>query len=342
MDSNGAVMDRTHLYWALVALMCVICIGTSGFMIIEPWDLWEALYFTLITITTVGYGDEGISATGKKFASFMLIGGIGIASYTFALVVQYAVTLQFAWKERMQSTIDKLEGHVIVCGFGRMGSAVCDRLAEAGRDVVVIESNEQAFELACRSGHLAIQAIATEDDALEGAGLRRATHLVAAVDCETDNIVITLSSREINPDVTILARAERDQDHHKLRRAGADRIISPFQIGGREIATAITRPKVAEFLASTASGDGSVALAEITIHEGSSLVGRSLKDYGMKEGSKISFVSLQRPEEEPKIPPRGTDEMQSGDLLIIAGDVDQIAQMKDDSGGAKSQGFVAA
>lgn len=322
---------RRRLITAIGALIIIIAIGVGGLMWIEGWDFWRAFFFAVITVTTVGYGDEGISDAGEQFALFLLIGGIGTASYTFALVVQTMVTNQFAWKRRMHTRINKLEGHVLVCGFGRMGRTICEELVTAGTTFVVIEVDPQAAADAIEMGFPVVQGSAIEDEVLIEAGIERATHMVCATDRESENIVATLSARQLRSDIMIIARAERPEEIRKLRLAGATRTVAPFHLGGIEIANAITRPRVAEFIAASVRAESEVGLAEITIGTDSPLVGRTLADCGSAEASRISFVTLERIGEEPRTPPRGTVTLAAGDLLIVAGDPDQIRWMRDEA-----------
>lgn len=320
---------RRQISRAIGLLVLVMTVGTVGFMLIEEWGIWRSVYFTLITITTVGYGDEGISAGGQKFASLLLVGGLGVASYSFAVVVQNAVANQFAWRMRMQKKIDRLKGHVIVCGYGRMGQVVCAELAAAGVDFVVAEKDPDHFRKACEVGFLAVEGSAGDDEILLQAGIERAKHVVATANSEGANIMIALSARDLAPQIDVIARAEGDEEVRKLGRAGATRTVSPFKSGGIEIADLIARPMVASFLAQSTLSGGKVALAEVRVKSGSLLLSQTLAEYGKTEGSRISFVALEHQGEEVLIPPRGTEKFLPDDRLIVAGDPDQISKMRE-------------
>ncbi len=323
---DGA-LEVQNLARALILVALVTLAGTIGFMETEEWELWKAFYFTLTTITTVGYGDEGLSEGGKKFATLLLIGGVTSASYAFATIIQASVASQFAWKKRMNKQIKHLKDHTIICGFGRLGSAVSERLALRNAPFVVIERDPSRFMKAQELGYLAIEGIASEDDALKKAGIDVASHVVAAVDSFAENVVITMESHEINPEAIIIARAERDEDVRRLERAGAHRVLCLFTSGGRETVEFITRPGVADFLAQAAVGDSGIALANIRVYEGSELVGVALGEFGRERGNKLSFVAIERRGEPVMIPPRGNTKLEAGDHLIVAGDPDQIALM---------------
>ncbi len=329
MAAVPGVSPNRRLRNALLLLTLVTLGGAAGFVIIEGWDFWRALFFTLITITTVGYGDEGISDAGKKFASILLVGGIGVASYTFALIVQTAVTSQFAWRKKMQKHIDQLAKHTLVCGFGRMGREVSNQLATMNIPFVVIDRDPKAFFEACELGYLAVEGAASEDEVLEKAGIASAAHVVCLVPSAAENIVITLSARELRRDIPIISRAERNEEVKKLRLAGATRIVSPYKSGGLEIANAIVRPTVADFIARSQLADSDVAFSDFVIGDRSPLVGRLLAEVGKSEGTRLSFVAMERPGEAAMIPPSGALALEAGDHLIVAGDPLQIDALRE-------------
>lgn len=312
---------------ALALLAVVTVTGTLGFVQIEGWSLWKGFYFTLVTITTVGYSDEGISEAGQKFATFLLIGGVASASYAFATLVQTSVASQLNWRSKMEKRVQRLKNHTIICGFGRMGRSVCEKLEAQGQPFVVVERDPHRFEEATRSGYLAVLGHASEDAVLEAARVTHATHIVAAVDSIAENIVISMGSRDLNPEIHVIARAERDEDIKKLERAGVNRVLCPFQVGGRETVDFILRPHVADFLARASVGESDVALADVRVAPGSPLIGTRLSEYGSRTATRISFVALQRVDSAPQLPPPGSHILEAGDHLIVAGDPEQIANM---------------
>jgi len=311
----------------LILMATVIVGGTVGFASVEQWSYWQSLYFTLITVTTVGYGDEGLSEEGRKFATLVLLGGVAAFSYSLATIVQISVAHQLAWRKRMQKKIDRLSGHTIICGYGRMGISVVTHLEEQGAPFVLIERDPAAFQRAVDRGYLALEGKGTDDEMLLAAGIERASHIIGGVDSVADNMVIAMSARELNPDLVIIARAETDGDTRKLRRAGVDRLLCPFRSGGREVADLITKPRVADFLARASTGRGDLVLAEVEVEEDSGLVGVTVAEHGRREGSRISYVALDREGEGTTIPPRGVEVLRAGDRLIVAGDPEQINAM---------------
>lgn len=327
---------RRRLCLAAAAILGVVLWGTLGLMWIEGWGFAKALYFTLITVTTVGYSDEGIGPHGRVFVILFLMSGIGVFSYALAHIVQGMVSEKLAWRRRMQSRIDALRGHVIVCGYGRMGTIVCRELLAAGREFVVVEQREPAWQAAVGNGYLALHGSGSDDDVLTSAGIAHATHLVSVVDSIDENIAIALSARDLNPDLHIQARAERASEERKLHRAGADRVVSPFHAGGLDVATAILRPKVAEFLARTSQAGGGVALGDVQIEPGSRLVGRSLADFGRNEAARLAFVSLERAGQDTLVPPPGSTVLRAGDHLVVAGDPAAVVALRGYGRGERS------
>lgn len=228
----------------------------------------------------------------------------------------------------MQRRIDQLQGHVIVCGFGRMGEAVCEELRASGRDFVVVEPDQRAFERAIGAGYMAVHGSGCGEDPLLQAGISRADSLITVADSETENIVIALSARELRHEIAIVARAERDSDVRKLRMAGVNRTVSPFRSGGLEAARAVLNPHLTDFLLAASSGRGDVVLAEVNVCEGSELAGVELASYGRSEGRSVAFMILERPGKERLLPPGGSETLQPGDRLIVAGTAPSVQRMQ--------------
>lgn len=319
--------SRSRVAKALLALLLIVLGGSAGFMVIEGWDLWRSLFFTLITITTVGYGAEGLSQAGERFTTLLLIGGIGSAAYAFGAIVEAAVGHHLDWRRRMQQQIDRLRNHYIICGYGRIGCAICEQLDAASFPFVVIEGDAEAFQQACDQGRLAIRGCATQDEILQQAGLERARGLVCAVDSDSDNIVITLGAREMRSDLTIIARVDHEGAARRILQAGATQVISPFRTGAMDIATAIIRPHLSKFLHHSDHAKGGYRLGEVTIEGNSPLVGRTIRDLGREEGRDIVFVAIAHRDGTTRVHPGGDTVFESGDVLIIASDQAGISRM---------------
>jgi voltage-gated potassium channel len=322
--------EQTRLaFRCIAALFGVTAFGTVGFLIIEPeWGFWDSLYFTLITVTTVGYGDEGLSSAGKVFAAVLLLGGIGTATYSLSVLIQIAIGYQLVWKKKMQQQIDQLRDHIVVCGFGRMGRTVCERLFEEEVPFVVIERDDEGYDAALEHGYAAIHGNATEDEILRRAGVERSRGVVCVLNADAENVFITLNARYLNADAFIACRAETDGVVEKVRRAGASLVVSPHYSAGVNIANAILSPPADSLPPRRGSTDAGIGLDEVTIMEGSPLVGQTICQYGELDPSTV-FVAIRRPGGATIVRPECQETFEAGDRVIVAGtpaDLSRISQ----------------
>ena len=224
----------------LLALAAVTAFGTVGFAVIEQdWTLWKSLFFTLITITTVGYGDEGLSENGEVFAAVLLLLGIGTATYSLTSLVQIAVNYQTAWKRKMTRQINRLMDHFIICGFGRIGLTVAEQLQESGVPFVVIDCDEKQVEIALERGFLVVEGNSADDETLQQAGIQNARGIICAINSDAENVFVTLCARELNPGAFIASRASTESAARRMKRAGASLVVSPYISAGNQIANAV-------------------------------------------------------------------------------------------------------
>ena len=307
---------RTALRCVL-ALAFVIALGTCGFTIIEPeWGPWRSLYFTLITITTVGYGDNGLSAAGEAFTAVLLVVGIATATYSLSSLVQIAVNYQSTWKRKMQGKINHLSDHFLICGFGRIGFTVGEQLRAAGHPVVVVENDQAAIDVAVEHGVLAVHGNATDEDVLRLAGIERARGIICAINSDAENVFITLCAKERNPGIFIAARASTDCAARRMKLAGAALVVSPYTTAGQTIADAILRPKLPEQLRANHGFD--IELAGFTVTADSGLAGMTVRQVGQRYPSLV-FVALARPGGTTSVPPDSDQQLRSGDTVTVAG-----------------------
>lgn len=310
---------RRQIITAIVLLLVVVMGGTTGYMLIEGWGFWRSFFFVLISITTVGYHAEGLSTSGEQFTALLLIGGISTATYAFGVIVQASILAQLSWRLKMHRQIRRLKEHFIVCGFGRIGRPVCERLEAAGHDVVVIEGDQNALEEARERGFLAIRGNATEDEVLLEAGVGRAKGIVCAVNSDADNIVIALGARELRPDIQIVARVDEDGATRKIQRAGADHVVSPFRTAAMDIANGILQPNVTGFLSQANHTDGGFELSEVTVDVGSRGDGRSIAALRRQGSAELVFVAIKRVDGTTNLGPTDVERVAGGDVIIVAG-----------------------
>ncbi|MDA1165196.1 MAG: potassium channel protein [Planctomycetota bacterium] len=312
---------------AIATLCAVMLFGTVGFLLIEQdWTLWDSLYFTLITITTVGYGDMDISPAGQRFAALLLVSGIGTATWTLTTVVQFAVSYQFEWQRRMKKMINKTSNHIVICGFGRIGRTICAKLAESDVLCVVIDCQEAAIADALACGYMAVLGNSTDETVLRDAGLDRARGIVCATSSDAENVFITLTAREINPNVMIASRANAESSARRMEHAGATLVVSPFLTAGADIARAIVKPHLAELLRNSHRSDGDFALSEVKVEPGSILEGQTPRSYGQEEDS-IAFIAIKREGSGTIYRPGGQETFRPHDVIIAAGVPDALARM---------------
>lgn len=308
----------------------VLAIGTLGFHLIETqWSFWDSFYFTLVTISTVGYGDYDINETSKKFAALLLICGIGTFTYSLSTLVRIASDIEAAARRKMRHDITHTSDHVIVCGYGRMGRMVCDEIDRGGLPCVVIERTEEGVERARVDRRLVVAGTASEEEVLHAAGIERAVGVICAVDSDAENMFITVTARELNPGVRIISRAESPTSAHKLERAGASLVISPHQMAGKTIATALMHPRLAKFLHTSGEDSGGglyFELGEVEVEAGSNAEGKTVRQLG-GELDGLVFVAVDRAEGGLVVQPRGDQRFAAGDVVIFAGSGDIVHHM---------------
>lgn len=313
----------------LLILTAVLAVGTLGFLITEKnWDLWESIYFTMITVTTVGYGDYDLSPQGQKFAVVLLMISFGTVTYAVSKLVQGIVHFNSLRIIRMQERVDKLRNHTVVCGWGHLGRIICEKLVDADAPFVAIEESESRCELAYQLGHLCVQGSASDDQILMQAGVDRAKSLVCAVSSDMESILVTLAAKDINPNLRIVCRVNDEGGEHKLRRAGAEHVISPADKGGEEIANFLVHPHLAEFLYQSHQHASGFMLNEIAIREGSLLTGMELSEFCKQERSLV-IVACRGEDGSIQIRPDMHSSFAAGEVYIVAGDTDAITRMNE-------------
>lgn len=314
---------------AVAALGLLTALGTAGYVLIEGLPLLDALYLTVATLTTVGYGDiVPQTAAGRIFTMGLILSGVGTALYLFTVGAQLVLEGQLRdvfGRNAMQRRIEQLQGHVIVCGFGRFGRVVTNELRRGNAEVVVIDL-DPALEIELKaSGVCYLIGSALADDVLEGAGIRRARALVAATASDPDNVFITLSAREKNPQLRIHARAESEAGLRRLELAGAHQTLSAYHSGGLRMAASILRPAVVDFLELALPGH-EVALEETRIAAGSQLDGRTVGEVE-REHARLRVVAIKRDVEPVRIIPDAETRVAKGDLLIVIGERESLGRL---------------
>lgn len=313
---------------AAIAAAGVVVVGTVGFMWIESWAFVDALYMTVITLSTVGYGEvQPLSPAGRIFAVALIIGGVATLGYALGAVAQW---VSEAPLQRLERRIRRMKDHVIVCGYGRMGRRVASGLQRHGTAVCVIEQTRSLVEEAARQGISVIQGDAAVEETLERAGVRRADSIVALLPHDGDNLSITMTATALQPGIRVVARFEEDRSRANLERAGAAAhdVISPHLTASRVVLRNLCGSDTHHLLHGisemTHPGFGS---GELTVTAGSELAGRRIADSSLGREANILVLAIRRDGRELTIAPRGQQRLESGDTLMLIGDMDDLRKL---------------
>lgn len=316
-----------------MALMGVIFLfGLVGYVAIERWSLFDALYMTVITLTTVGFMEvHPLSPAGRVFTMVLIVTGVAAFLFLATAFVEYVIggsLTGFLRTRHMQQTISGLSGHFIVCGYGRVGEQVVKDLRLQGKRVVVVEENTARVS-DVGTHHPMVLGDATDEGVLARAGIGRAEGLVAATGEDTANIVVTLTARAMNPKLVIVARADSDASEPKLRRAGATHVISPYRIAGRRIATQLLHPNVSDFLDLVMhTGALELWMKEVAVAEGSEMVNRTLEETRVREELGVNVLAVAGLIDKEMITtPPDSYVVRGGDRLIVLGTNEQLAKL---------------
>jgi voltage-gated potassium channel len=336
---------RRRVVTALAVFGLLIAAGTAGYMLLEGWGFLDALFMTATTVTTVGYREvRPLDTSGKVFTIFLIFFGVGTAFYLLTTLVALVIEGDLGAAlgiSRMKGRIDQLRDHTILCGFGRVGEEIAQEFAERGLPLVVVESNPDAIARATEAGLLVVEGDAADDDVLASAGIVRARTLLAASDSDSGNTYITLNAKAMNPAVFVVARAGKPESEARVRRAGADRVISPYAIGGRRMALSAIQPNIVDFMDTlSVSRGGEQILAEIDVTTDSRLLGLYVRH--LLESTRVTVLGLWRSDGELIVGPREDVRIEAGDRLVVVGPEADIAtalaQNKDGSATAVSGG----
>lgn len=323
---------QLRLLWGIYALAAIIVAGTIGYMTIEGWPFLDALYMTIITITTVGYSEiHPLSTGGRIFSIFIIIGGVGGALYAMTSIIGYILEGQFGTtlgRRRMRNRIAKLKGHFILCGYGRVGEEIARTFKAEGVPFVIIDNRPECIARAEQAGYLYLQGDAASDEVLNEAGIKQARGLVSAVGGDVDNTYITLSARQLRPDLFIEARTSSEEAEKKLKRAGADRIISPHRIGGRRMAMLALRPAVVDFIDTVIYRRGrELQMENIVIGNDSPLVGLTVEE--TRQRTRAAILAISKNSGKLVLNPSREEIIEAGDRLITIGTKEQLATLED-------------
>jgi voltage-gated potassium channel len=308
-------------------------------MFLEGWGFLDSIYMTIITLTTVGFREiHDLSPKGMVFTIILIIFGVGTVLYALsagARTILEGELQEIFGRKRLEKRIKELNNHYVICGYGRMGRIICRELKGKGIKFVVIEKNSEL--VAGRENILIIEGDATNDEILREVGIERAKGLISVLPTDAENLYVVLSARELNPDLFIVARAGEEGSENKLLRAGANKVVSPYHIGGLRIAHTVLRPAVVDFIEfATKTGNIELQMEEVFIPENSKLVGLTLDQCGIGRELGVIIVAIKRATGEMRFNPTFRSTIKSGDTLIALGEITKLKILEDMSEAKKS------
>jgi len=315
---------------AIANLLGILVVGTVGYMAIEGTSLLDGLYMTVITITTVGYGEVfTLSPGGRYFTIFLILVGVGLVLYLFGKVTEAMVegSLQsYMGRKTMDKKLAGLKDHFIVCGFGRIGKVICQILHENKRPFVIIENDSAEIKAIQDLNYILLDGDASSDEALHKANIEHAKGLIAVVSSDADNVYTILSAKGINPNLFVLARSSGSEGSEtKLLRAGADKVISPYYIGACRMAQLLVRPTVIDFIdLAVNSGELGLRIEELYVSEKAKFINLSLLDSNIRKDFDLIVVAIKREHGEMLFNPNPNTLILPGDILVVLGEHDNI------------------
>ncbi len=329
MRRNSTWQPRRSALLAAIYLAVLLTVGTIGFSLLSGASLLDALYMTVTTITTVGYGEIiPLNNAGRIFAMFIILGGVGLVYYSLTALGAFLVLGD--WQNelrarRRRSMIEHLKKHTIVCGYGRVGRHVVHELIREKMPYVIIEMDAEKAARLEAQGHLVVSGNAADERRLQEAGITQASHLIACASSDAENVFITLTARGMRPDLYIIARANYEESIPKLIRAGANRVVEPYTISGRRMVSVIIRPDVADFLDEVMhSEDLELWLEQITIGEGSPLIGQLMSQSELNDAHGIALLAYTDPATGKRMRLQSSAAFERGMRLIVIGTEEKL------------------
>ncbi|MCI0487067.1 MAG: potassium channel protein [Blastocatellia bacterium] len=330
---------------SVTAILILVGFGTVGFKLLLGLPWFDCFYFTLITITTIGYGEApGMTDEARYFTVALILLGVSTIGYAFSYAAQAVVESELVstfGKRRMFKDIKQLKGHYIVCGAGRIGARVIREIARRGQEFVVIEGDESLADRLLTEGHLVLIGDATHEDVLRAAGIERARGLVCAVSSDPDNLYVTLLARDLNKDLMIVTRANDETAVNRLLKAGANKVVSPVITGSNQMAQMLLRPAVADFMElATMTEELDLEIEQIEIHNSSPIVGVALKNTSIRSDLNVMVIAIKRASGQMIFNPSADTVIEERDSLVVIGSHENLVSLERMADPERQSGFT--
>ncbi|MBF0225504.1 MAG: potassium channel protein [Desulfobacterales bacterium] len=318
---------------AIFLLILIIDIGTVGYMFIEKWDAFDAMYMTAISLTTVGFSEvHQLSTWGRLFTIFILFAGVSFFMYIAGGVVQFMLEghiQNMLGRRKLDKVIGKLKNHYIVCGYGRIGRVLCGKLVAKPIDIVVIDKNEELVEIMKEDGVTYIIDDSLHESTLIRAGIHKAKALIAVLSTDAENVFLVLTARQLNPDIYIMARSSNNETKSKLIAAGATSVESPYDIGAISMAQRVLRPTVTNFLDMAFTDNRKeILMEEIAINAKSSLINLNLKNSGIRQTFNLIIIAIKKSNGDMLFNPSYEYVLSDGDTVIAVGEASNLLKLE--------------
>jgi len=321
----------SKIKFTLIILLTIIIIGTVGFHLIEGWSIADSFYVCIATLSTVGYGDfVPETTTGKFFTVFVIIFGVGMMFYTLVLLAETFIEGRLSillGRGKLEKIIEKMHDHYIICGGGRIGFLICRELMAGKMPCLVIDNNSEVIQRAQDEGFVYCKGDATQDKVLIAAGIKRAKGIICVLPSDAENLYVILTAKELNPQMYIMARSEEEESERRLLRAGADKVMSPYTLGGVRMAMAVLRPAMLDFIEITTNRQSlELRMEEISICKNSRFISKTLEDSEIRKNYGLIIVAVKKDSGKMIFNPLANYIIEEGDRLIAMGEDENVKQ----------------
>jgi len=333
MDNPLLRLYRSKIYTAVMMLVLLLCIGVLGYRFISDFEWLDALYMTVITITTVGFAEVNpLDEQSKIFTIFLILASVVIVGYALSIITEFILNrnnIEDIKQRKMQKKIDAMTNHIIICGYGRNGKQAAKKLSDYGKPFVIIERNKETIEKFQDDDIIFIEGNANEDEILLSAGIDKASTLICALPNDADNLFVVLSARQINSKLTIISRASEETSYNKLKLAGANNVILPDRIGGDHMASLVVIPDLVEFIDNLGIvGERNINIEEVKVEQLYSINEvKTIRDLDLRRKTGCTVIGFKDDKGDYIVNPEAETKLIPGSKIIVLGRPEQIVKL---------------